>query len=156
MLPDDAARSRAFFERMARDEGVSDPNHVKPGLGEATRVLLRRVPDLLLLRDPDDPEVAHLKVLADEKDVPIRIEADLPYRAAALIKRLASSRRPVNRPTPLANRPDDLGSTHRRPRPRCNPLPARDPTRPRRARQRRQAPDAALPRLLHRGRGRRP
>lgn len=88
----DAAKSRAFLARMARDEGVSDPNHVKPGIGEATRVLLRRVPELLLLRDPDDPEVAHLRVLADEKDVPIRIEADLPYRAAALIKRLASSR----------------------------------------------------------------
>jgi hypothetical protein len=86
--PEDAERSRAFLERMARDEGVRDPNHVKPGIGEATRVLLRRVPDLLLLRDPNHPAVAHLRLLADEKAVPIRTDPALPYRAAALIKRL--------------------------------------------------------------------
>ena len=95
---DDAARSRAFLDRMARDEGVTDPNHVKPGIGEATRVLLRRVPDLLLLRDPSDPDVAHLRVLADEKGVPIRPDPALPYRAAALIRRLEPTPQPPDAP----------------------------------------------------------
>ncbi len=31
--------------------GIGDVNLIKPGIGEATRVLLRRVPRLLLLRE---------------------------------------------------------------------------------------------------------
>jgi hypothetical protein len=68
--------------------GVRDPNHVKPGIGEATRVLLRRVPDRVIVRDPDSPDVEHLLVLAQEKGVPVEADAALPYAAAALIKEL--------------------------------------------------------------------
>ena len=68
--------------------GVRDPNHVKPGLGEATRVLLRRVPDRLIVRDPDSPDVEHLLVLAREKAVPTDTDPSLPYAAVALIKEL--------------------------------------------------------------------
>ena len=59
---------------------------IKPGIGEATRVLLRRVPRLLVLRDPDAPDVAHLNVLATEKSVPLIVDADLPYQAVSLIQ----------------------------------------------------------------------
>jgi hypothetical protein len=68
--------------------GVRDVNHVKPGIGEATRVLLRRCPHLLLLRDPSRAEVAHLSLLAQEKQVPVQIDPELPYLAAALIRQL--------------------------------------------------------------------
>jgi hypothetical protein len=83
-------RSGDFLhDAMARFK-IRDVNHVKPGVGEATRVLLRRVPDLVLLRDPALPDVAHLRQLAAEKDVPILVDADLPYLAAALIKELGA------------------------------------------------------------------
>jgi len=66
-------------------------NHsVKPGVGEATRVLLRRVPDLLLLRNPHDLAVAHLQVLAQEKQVAIVYDEKLPYRAVSLIKEVTA------------------------------------------------------------------
>jgi hypothetical protein len=80
--------SVAFVEDMRRRFGVRDVRHIKPGLGEATRVLLRRVPDCLLVRDARLPEVAHLLVLAREKNVPTIVDAALPYAAAALIKEL--------------------------------------------------------------------
>jgi hypothetical protein len=80
--------SQGFLADMRRRFGVRDVNHVKPGIGEATRVLLRRVPGLLLLRDPASPDVAHLTVLAREKGVPVTVDAALPYAAAALIKEL--------------------------------------------------------------------
>jgi hypothetical protein len=93
--PDDAGRARrlrrasaAFLESVRERSGVRDPNHVKPGLGEATRVLLRRVPDRLIVRDPDSPDVEHLLVLAREKAVPTDTDPALPYAAAALIKEL--------------------------------------------------------------------
>ena len=69
-----------------RRYGVADVNLVKPGIGEATRVLLRRVPRLVVLRDATAPDVAHLAVLADEKQVAVEIDPDLPYHAVSLIR----------------------------------------------------------------------
>lgn len=81
-----AAVSSEFLRATMAQHGISDVNLVKPGIGEATRVLLRRVPRLLLLRDADATDVAHLKVLAAEKAVPVIIEAALPYQAVSLIQ----------------------------------------------------------------------
>ena len=81
-----AARSRAYIDAAKKRYGIDDVNLIKPGIGEATRVLLRRVPRLLLLRDPHHPAVAHLRLLAEEKDVPVEIDAALPYQAVSLIR----------------------------------------------------------------------
>ena len=71
---------------LAQRHAVPDLNFIKPGIGEATRVLLRRVPRLLVLRDPEAPDVAHLKLLAAEKSVPCIVDARLPYQAVSLIQ----------------------------------------------------------------------
>ena len=81
-----AARSRAYIEAAMRRYGITDVNLVKPGIGEATRVLLRRVPRLLLLREALHPATAHLRLLAEEKQVPVEIDAALPYQAVSLIR----------------------------------------------------------------------
>jgi len=44
--------SQQLLVDVADRFGVRNPNHVKPGIGEATRVMLRRVPSHLLLRSP--------------------------------------------------------------------------------------------------------
>jgi hypothetical protein len=81
-------RSDAFLAGVRRRFGVGSVHYVKPGLGEATRVLLRRLPDCLLVRDPNQDQVAHLLVLAREKNVRTIVDPDLPYAAAAIIKEL--------------------------------------------------------------------
>lgn len=81
-----AAISREFIQRIMAEHGISDENLVKPGIGEATRVLLRRVPRLLILRDAAAADVAHLKVLALEKSVPLIEDSRLPYQAVSLIR----------------------------------------------------------------------
>lgn len=65
---------------------VGHPHYLKPGIGEATRVLLRREARLLLLRDADAAATQHLRWLAQSKAVPIEICATLPYHAVAFIK----------------------------------------------------------------------
>jgi hypothetical protein len=65
---------------------ISDVNLIKPGIGEATRVLLRRVPERLILKDRSLGEVAHLRRLAAEKRVPIEADSNLPYKAVSLIR----------------------------------------------------------------------
>ena len=59
------------------------------GLGEATRALLRRVPRLLILRDPASIEVRHLVQLATERGVPIEIDPSLALHAVAIIRSLS-------------------------------------------------------------------
>lgn len=81
-----AARQR-LVDLMAT-HGITDWNLVKPGIGEATRVLLRRVPDLLLVRSRAAAEVRHLLVLAEEKSVPVEEVPDLSYQAVSLIRRV--------------------------------------------------------------------
>lgn len=82
-----AARVSADYLAQAMAEyGIGDVNLVKPGIGEATRVLLRRVPRLLVLRDAAAADVQHLVVLAREKGVPTAVKGDLPYQAVSLIR----------------------------------------------------------------------
>ncbi|MFA7242618.1 MAG: cysteine protease StiP family protein [Sulfuricellaceae bacterium] len=81
-----ATVSAEFLHTTMAQHGIVDVNLVKPGIGEATRVLLRRAPRLLILRNPDALDVAHLKLLATEKSVPLIKDADLPYQAVSLIR----------------------------------------------------------------------
>lgn len=64
----------------------TDYHLVKPGVGETTRVLLRRNPWKVLVRDAGHPDVKHILILAEEKDVPVEIVPDLFYRSIGLIK----------------------------------------------------------------------
>lgn len=84
-------RSDAFIaEEMAR-HGIADRNLVKPGIGEATRVLLRRLPERLVLRDPELPAVQHLIALAREKQVPVEIRPSLHLNAVSIIRSAADA-----------------------------------------------------------------
>ena len=81
-----AAISRAYMQAAMAQHGIGDVNMVKPGIGEATRVLLRRTPRLLIVRDKAAPEVAHLVLLAQEKNIPVQVDPGLPYHAVSLIR----------------------------------------------------------------------
>lgn len=74
------------MEGLRAEYGVSSVNFVKPGVGETTRVLLRRVPWMILVREPDLPEHRHIRVLAAERGVPIEVRSDLAYSCVGLIK----------------------------------------------------------------------
>lgn len=78
----------ASVERVRAEYGVASVNFVKPGVGETTRVLLRRVPWRVLVREADAPEHAHIRLLAAARDVPVEVVPDLAYSCMGLIKEL--------------------------------------------------------------------
>lgn len=83
-----AAGKRMLADLLAL-AGTADPNRVKPGIAEATRALLRRVPERLLLRDLLDPDVQHLRHLADVAGVEVeQLDPGSRYRAVAIIRTL--------------------------------------------------------------------
>jgi hypothetical protein len=67
---------------------LTDINLIKPGVAEATRVLLRRLPEQLILRDPEDVDVRHLLTLARIGNVRVTQDATMPFRAVSLIRSL--------------------------------------------------------------------
>ena len=83
--------SRHFLVEEMKRHGISDKNLVKPGIGEATRVLLRRLPYKVIVRDQSEICVAHLISLAQEKQVPIEERPDLPYHAVSIIRSLCNA-----------------------------------------------------------------
>ncbi|WP_070380455.1 cysteine protease StiP family protein [Rhodococcus sp. WMMA185] len=76
-------------EAVREQYGIASVNFVKPGVGETTRVLLRRVPWRVLVRDLDAPEHAHIRLLADARSVPVEEVPSLAYSCMGLIKDLA-------------------------------------------------------------------
>ncbi|WP_433875046.1 phosphoribosyltransferase domain-containing protein [Sinomonas atrocyanea] len=98
-LADPSWAGWAAVEKIAADHGLgpvrSAVNLVKPGVGETTRVLLRRVPWKVLARpdllETDDAgrllrgELAHVLLLAEQRGVPVEPVEGLPYSCVGLI-----------------------------------------------------------------------
>ncbi len=87
-----AAATRAWLQDCMATEGITDLNLIKPGVAEATRVLLRRVPERLLVQDRAAPDLCHLLGLARERGVPVETAPAMPFLAAALIRSLRGAK----------------------------------------------------------------
>jgi Phosphoribosyl transferase (PRTase)/Phosphoribosyl transferase/TRSP domain C terminus to PRTase_2/PELOTA RNA binding domain len=72
-------------ERISREYGIDDVNLVKPGVGEATRVLLRRVPWKILAKRGAGTDLDHVRLLAAQRGVPVEEVDGLPYSCVGLI-----------------------------------------------------------------------
>ncbi len=80
-------------KEIAREFGISDINLVKPGIGETTRVLLRRVPWKILVRQDckDESSLAHILRLAEEKNVPVAFYPLKNYKCCGIIRKLSDA-----------------------------------------------------------------
>lgn len=89
-----AADCAELVNRLLTITKTGDRNRIKPGIAEATRALLRRVPEHLFVRDRSDPDVAHLLHLAAAQKIDVRLVPFASrYRAVAVIKSLGPIRR---------------------------------------------------------------
>ncbi len=94
--PDTAAPETSGLEevlRLALDFGVTDRNLIKPGIGETTRVLLRRVPWKVLIAQScrQDASLDHILRLAQEKQVPVSYYPLRNYKACGIIAGMADA-----------------------------------------------------------------
>ena len=97
----DPPEERFSMEKRGIDEvrsiaekfGIDDINLIKPGIGETTRVLLRRVPDRVLINENDanDPGLSPIYRLAKEKGVPVYTYPLKNYKACGIIKKLSDT-----------------------------------------------------------------
>lgn len=75
----------AAVERISEEYGIHDVNLVKPGVGETTRVLLRRVPWKILAKRGAGADLTHIRLLAEQRGVPVEEVDGLPYSCVGLI-----------------------------------------------------------------------
>lgn len=75
----------AAVERISEEYGINDVNLVKPGVGETTRVLLRRVPWKILAQRGAGAGLDHVRLLAGQRGVPVEEVDGLPYSCVGLI-----------------------------------------------------------------------
>lgn len=73
-------------EKLQAEHGLPSVNLVKPGVGETTRVLLRRVPWRVVVRPGRDADLRHVRLLAAERGVPVVEADDLPYSCVGIIR----------------------------------------------------------------------
>lgn len=79
--------------KIAAQFDIGDINFIKPGIGETTRVLLRRVPWKVLIQQESksDEALNHIYRLAEEKGVPVAYYPLQHYKACGIIKKIADA-----------------------------------------------------------------
>ncbi|MGE7625077.1 cysteine protease StiP family protein [Viridibacillus sp. NPDC096237] len=75
-------------EAIQKEMEIPDANLVKPGIGETTRVLLRRVPWKILINPACIDELEHVLLLAKDKNIPIEEYPNMSYSCCGLIKKV--------------------------------------------------------------------
>ncbi|KIM06534.1 MAG: hypothetical protein KU28_08040 [Sulfurovum sp. PC08-66] len=81
-----ANQMRIYIASLQKRFDISNINYIKPGIGETTRVLLRRDPYKILLRNPSENHVMHIIKLANENNIEIIHDPNLPYSCVGIIK----------------------------------------------------------------------
>ncbi|MEM6486864.1 MAG: cysteine protease StiP domain-containing protein [Pseudomonadota bacterium] len=82
------AEAKAAIDAVAARFAIRNRNRIKPGIAEATRAVLRRAPERVLVSDPDDPDLAGLMTLARDRGVTVDVAEGqvAPYRCITLIR----------------------------------------------------------------------
>jgi len=78
-----------FLFDITKTYAIDNINLIKPGIAEATRVMLRRVPQVLIIKNTFSTDIKHLVALAKEANIPIEVNNNMPFQACAIIKPVA-------------------------------------------------------------------
>ena len=83
-----------LIDMLAAEYDISNRNRIKPTIAEATRAILRRDPECILLATADHPGTVLLRHLCSERNINITVLGAkiLPYQAITLIKQRATDR----------------------------------------------------------------
>lgn len=81
-----AKQTEEYIATLQDRFSIKHINHIKPGIAESARVLLRRDPYLIIIKDINSPDITHIKQLAMEKDIKVIEDKNLPYSVVGIIK----------------------------------------------------------------------
>ena len=73
------------IQNVSEEFGIKDINLIKPGVGETTRVLLRRVPWKVLMKRSELESLTHIRVLCEQRGAELVVVDELPYSCIGII-----------------------------------------------------------------------
>ena len=81
-------QTAALIDKLAADYAITNRNRIKPTIAEATRAILRRDPERILLASADHPDTILLRHLCAQRNIIVSVLGDKihPYQAITLIK----------------------------------------------------------------------
>ena len=81
-------QTKALIDALAMRYNISNYNRIKPTIAEATRAILRRDPERILLAEAAHPDTTLLRHLCAQRNIAITVlgATILPYQAITLIK----------------------------------------------------------------------
>lgn len=84
-----ALQSDEALKQVVSRYGIRNLNLLKPGIAEATRAVMRRVPETVLVQSLADPAIRLLNHLAAQRGVALEVVGEViaPYRAVTIIKK---------------------------------------------------------------------
>ncbi|MFP4014044.1 MAG: cysteine protease StiP family protein [Chitinispirillaceae bacterium] len=74
-------------EEIQKRYSIDSIHRIKPGVGETTRVLLRRMPWKVLVNPQSSNNIDHILQLAKERNVPVEQYTHMPYSCCGLIRK---------------------------------------------------------------------
>lgn len=84
--------TQSIIDELAVDYNINNRNRIKPTIAEATRAILRRDPERILLATANHPDTTLLRHLCSDRNIEISVLGAkiLPYQAITLIKKRTS------------------------------------------------------------------
>ena len=81
--------TQAIIKSLATHYNIANMNRIKPTIAEATRALLRRDPEQVLLASADHPDTVLLRHICTHKNIDVQVLGAeiLPYQAVTIIKK---------------------------------------------------------------------
>ena len=79
-------QSKKTIKQFLTYYNLDNKNYIKPGIGESTRVLLRRLPKEIVIKNKNDVNIQHLLHLCEKKQVSVRLDSNLFYNCVAVIE----------------------------------------------------------------------
>jgi hypothetical protein len=76
---------KSFMDNFTAENNISNLDFLKPGIGEATRALLRRVPNYVLIQDLSHKDINHILHLCEQRKVEVKVQPHLPFKVMAVL-----------------------------------------------------------------------
>ncbi|OLP65702.1 Cysteine protease StiP precursor [Bacillus pumilus] len=84
-------RGMTSIEAIGQEFHIENTHLIKPGVGETTRVLLRRIPWKILIQPGSQKQLKHILLLAEDRGVPVVEYANMSYTCCGLIRPMEQS-----------------------------------------------------------------